>query len=31
MIKELENKIKEKLESINEIKQVFDFYKSDFD
>lgn len=31
MIKELENKIKEKLESINEIKQVFDFYKFDFD
>lgn len=31
MIKELEQKIKEKLENISEISEVFDFYKTDFD
>ncbi len=31
MIKKIEAKIKEKLESIEEISQVFDYYKSDFD
>lgn len=28
---ELESKIKEKLQNISEISEVFDFYKSDFD
>lgn len=31
MIKNLETKIKEKLQNISEIAEVFDFYKSDFD
>lgn len=31
MIKELEQKIKEKLNNISEISEVFDFYKTDFD